>query len=196
MDNVELAQEGLERAAERAEERERKTLSWNKHAAIVVAVLAAFAVIVEMSANDAQTAYLSHHVSAADIWGEYQAKSTRRVVLAETAAVLDSLGSGNPDPAVRARAERALAEAARMASDPQKGTGMQQLSAKAAREEHVRDEELERHEKLERGARGLQIGVVVTGLAIATGATWLFGAGGLLGAVAAGYALLSMAGVI
>ena len=83
-----------------------------------------------------------------------------------------------------------------MLSDPERGTGMQQLSSRAAAEEHVRDHDRERHEKLELGARGLQIAVVVSGLAIVTGAIWLFVAGGLLGAAAALYALLAGAGLI
>ncbi len=187
MDNVELAQDNLEKA----ERRERAELSWHKRAAILIAVLAAIAVIVEMSANDAQTAYLAHHVSAADIWSEYQAKSTRRVVLTQEAEILASLGGANVDPAIRARIDKARSEAARMISDPRKKTGMQQLSSRATAEEHIRDHELRRHEELELGARGLQIGVVVTGLAIVTGAIWLFVAGGLLGAAAAIYALLA-----
>lgn len=187
MDNVELAQESLEHA----ERRERAEVAWNKHAAIVIAILAAIAVIVEMSANDAQTAYLSHHVSVADTWAQYQGKSTRRVVYAEAAELMASLGGANPDQAVRGHIDAARGEAARMLSDPAKGDGMEQLRQRATAEEHVRDHELERHEGLELGARGLQIAVVLSGLSIVTGAVWLFAAGGLLGLAAAVYALLA-----
>jgi hypothetical protein len=181
MDDVELAQEGLEKT----ERHERAELAWTKYAAILIAVLAAIAVIVEMSGNDAQVAYLSHHVSVADTWAQYQGKSTRRVVLSEAADLLESAPGANQDQAVRARIDKARAEAARMQSDPDKGDGMEQLQRRARAEEHVRDHELER------GARGLQIAVVLSGLAIVTGALWLFAVSGVLGAVATVYALLA-----
>lgn len=186
MDNVELAQEGLEKT----EHHERAELAWTKYAAILIAALAAIAVIVEMSGNDAQVSYLSHHVSVADIWAQYQGKSTRRVVLSEAADTMESAAGANPDPAIRSRIDKARAEAARMQSDPAKGDGMEQLQQRAKAEEHVRDHQLERHEGLELGARGLQIAVVLSGLAIVTGALWLFAVSGALGAVSAVYALL------
>lgn len=187
VDNVELAQEGLEKT----EHHERAELAWTKYAAILIAVLAAIAVIVEMSGNDAQVSYLSHHVSVADTWAQYQGKSTRRVVLSEAADILESTAGANQDQAVRARIEKARAEAARMQSDPGKGDGMEQLQQRALAEEKVRDHQLERHEGLELGARGLQIAVVLSGLAIVTGAVWLFVVSGVLGAVSAVYALLA-----
>jgi hypothetical protein len=186
MDGVEQAQESLE-AAER---REHAEVGWNRHAAIVIAVLAAIAVVVEMSANDAQTAYLSHHVSVSDIWAEYQGKSTRRVVLTEAADILASSAGSNPDQTTRNRIENTRAEAERMLSDPAKGNGMEQLAQQAKAETEQRDHARERYEGLERAARGLQIGVVVTGLAIVTRALWLFALGGVLGAAAAVYGLL------
>lgn len=186
VDNVELAQEGLEKT----ERHEHAEVAWNKHAAILIAILAAIAVIVEMSANDAQIAYLSHHVSAADTWAEYQGKSTRRVVLAEAAEIMEGATASNADQALRSRIDKARAEAARMQSDPDKKDGMNQLRDRALALEHARDLALERHEGLELGARGLQIAVVLSGLAIVTGAIWLFAIGGLLGAASAVYALL------
>lgn len=192
MEDVELAQESLERA----ERRERAEVAWTKHAAIVISALAAIAVVVEMSANDAQTAYLSHHVSVADTWAQYQGKSTRRVVYGESAEIMASIGGADPDAKIRASIDTARAEADRMRSDPAKGDGMEQLRQKASTEERVRDRELARHEGLELGARGLQIGVVLSGLSIVTGAVWLFALGGLLGAASAVYALLIGASLI
>ena len=186
MDGVEQAQESLE-AAER---HERAEVAWNMHAAILIAALAAIAVLVEMSANDAQVAYLSHHVSVSDTWAEYQGKSTRRVVLTEAADILANAAGTNPDQAARDRIAGIRAEAERMQSDPAKGNGMEQLAQQAKIETEQRDRALERHEGLERAARGLQIGVVITGLSIVTRVVWLFALGGLLGAVAAVYGLL------
>lgn len=187
MDEVELAQESLERA----ERHERAEVAWTKHAAIVISVLAAIAVVVEMSANDAQTAYLSHHVSVADTWAQYQGKSTRRVVLSEAAEIMASIGGGDAPQSTRARIETARSEAARMQSDPMKRDGMEQLRDRARAEEQVRDRELARHEGLELGARGLQIAVVLSGLSIVTGAVWLLALGGILGAASGIWAVLA-----
>jgi len=192
MDNVELAQENLEKA----ERREHSELGWTKHAAILIAVLAAIAVIVEMSANDAQTAYLSRHVLVADTWAQYQGKSTRRVVLSEAADIMESTAGTNSDQAIRSRIEAARSEANRMQTDPAKGDGMEQLQRRATAEARVRDHALARHEGLELGARGLQVAVVLSGLSIVTGAVWLFAVSGVLGAVSAVYALLAAISVI
>jgi hypothetical protein len=190
MDNVELAQESLEKAHGHEHAPGHAPVAWNRQAAILIAMLAALAVLVEMSGNDAQTEFLAHYVSAVDTWAQYQAKSTRRVVLSEAADIMASTAGAAGDPAIRSRIETARNAAARMQSDPGKD-GMEQLRTRAVAEEKLRDHELHRHEGLERGARGLQIAVVLAGLSIVTGAFWLFAAAGLLGAASAVYALLA-----
>jgi hypothetical protein len=183
MDNVEMAQENLEKA--HAHGGEGGTAA--RRAAVLVAVLAALAVIVEMSANDAQTAYLAQHVAASDLWTQYQAKSVRRTVLLQSAGVMD--GQAAAGAAVSERVARAQGEAARMQSEPG-GDGMEQLAGRAHEAEHERDHEFRRYHGFERGVRGLQIAIVLSGLFLVTRLWWLLALGVALGGAGGAYALL------
>ena len=189
MDNVEMAQESLEKAHGHAHGAEGGA-AMAKRAAVLVAVLAAVAVIVEMSANDAQTGYLSDHIAASDLWTQYQAKSVRRTVLLQSAEVLDGVGAGAAERAARARAE-----AARMQSEPGHD-GMEQLAERAHEKERGRDHEFGLYEGFERGVRGLQIAIVLAGLFLVTRIWWLLGLGVLLGGAGGLYALLVGVGVL
>ena len=182
MDNVEMAQENLEHAHGHGGEGAAAA----RRAAVLVAVLAALAVIVEMSANDAQTAYLAQHVAASDLWTQYQAKSVRRTVLLQGAAVMEGQAAGGGVPE---RVARAQGEAARMQSEPG-GDGMEQLAARAHEAEHERDHEFRRYHGFERGVRGLQIAIVLSGLFLVTRLGWLLALGVALGGAGGAYALL------
>jgi len=162
--------------------------AWTKRAAVMVAVFAAIAVIVEMSANDAQTEYLARYVSASDAWNEYQAKSVRRVAYSGFADVLEAQAGASPSDAVRQRIAAARANAARMLTDVGKD-GMDQLSIRAREQEAERDHEKALHDRLERSVRGLQIAIVMMGLFIVTRMRWVLALGSALGAAAALYAI-------
>ncbi len=189
MDNVEMAQESLEKAHGHAHGAEGEGASMARRAAVLVAVLAAVAVIVEMSANDAQTAYLADHVAASDLWTQYQAKSVRRTVLLQGAEVLDGQGAGG------GAAARARSEAARMQSEPGHD-GMEQLAERAHERERGRDHEFGLYEGFERGVRGLQIAIVLAGLFLVTRIGWLLVLGLALGGAGGLYALLVGVGVL
>jgi hypothetical protein len=191
MDNVELAQEHLEHAQHQAAHgTAHETRPETKWGAILVAVLASVAVLVEMRVNDAMITYLSDHISASDAWTQYQAKSVRRALYQQSAAALDAAG-----PAAAPRAEAARREAERMQTDPGHD-GMEQLTERAHGFEEKREHELHLHEGLERGARGLQIAIVLVGLAMATSFPWLLWGGAALGGVSALYALVAGLGLI
>ena len=185
-------------------------------AAVLVAVIAAVAVVVEMSGNDQQTAYLAHDVAASDLWSQYQGKSVRHTVLLETAQVLDVQAMLLPVPQPPAQAasqagqppgqagdaagriagaaSAARASALRLEDDPAHD-GMRQLSARAQAEENARDHALHLHEGLERSVRGLQIAIVLIGLFMATRLFWLLGIGGTLAAIAFGYGIATGLGL-
>ncbi|HTR15569.1 MAG TPA: DUF4337 family protein [Acetobacteraceae bacterium] len=182
MNEVEMAQDSLEKAHERAE------TGGNRTAAIMVACFAAIAVIVEMSANDAQTALMYNHVAASDTWAEYQAKSVRRVVYLEAAEILQATAGATPSAAGQARIDAARAQANRMQSEPG-STGMEQLRARALAYEAARAHEIALHDGLERSVRGLQIAIVLLGLFMVTRFRWLFGLGGTLGVLSLLYGL-------
>jgi len=189
MDNVEMAQDSFEKAHEHAAHGAAHAVhsppASTRLAAVLVAILAAVAVIVEMSANDQQTAYLAHYVSATDLWSQYQGKSVRHAVMSQSAAILDSLS-----PPSHAGAEAARDAAARLENDPGHD-GMRQLSERAHHEEAARDTALHLHEGLERSVRGLQIAIVLVGLFMATRQTWLLGIGAVLGGFAILYGLVT-----
>ncbi len=197
MDNVEMAQESLEKAHGHAHAAAGEGAAMAKRAAVLVAVLAAVAVIVEMSANDAQTAYLADHVAASDLWTQYQAKSVRRTVLLQSADVLDGQGAAGAGAgeAGGERAARARSEAARMQSEPGHD-GMEQLAERAHERERGREHEFALYEGFERGVRGLQIAIVLAGLFLVTRLGWLLGLGVALGGAGGLYALLVGMGML
>ena len=165
MDHVEMAQETMEHAQHQAHGGAHAPAPRARAAAILVAVFAAIAVIIEMGANDAQTTYLARIVTASDHWNEYQAKSVRRTIWNAAANSMEA--AGPTTPAAQATIAKARAEAARMSDDPN-GDGMKQISTLAQADEHARDHAYHLREQLERSVRALQIAIVLTGLYLAT----------------------------
>jgi hypothetical protein len=190
-DDIELARDALEKAQEA---RERGKVAHARRAALVVAVLAAALAIAENAAREAQTAYLADHIGASDIWSEYQAKSVRRAVFAQTADLLEALPNA-ADPTVAARAQKARAEAARMRSDVTTN-GMEQLAARARATEQTRDREQHRGETLERAGGGLQLAIVLVTVSVVTETAALLFAGGGLGLLAVTYGVLAALSLI
>ncbi len=165
-------------------------------AAVLVAVIAATAVVVEMDGGDQQTAYLAHDVAASDLWSQYQGKSVRRTVMLDAADVLDAEAALLPDPAPPGRADRIAraaasdrAAAAQLADDPGH-EGMRQIAARAKNEEDAREHALRLHEGLERSVRGLQIAIVLVGLFMVTRLFFLLFLGGGLAALAFVYGVV------
>ena len=186
MSELEMAQEGLEHAAH---EHAHGSVPHAKRAAVVIAGLAACLAICETAAKDAQTAFLTHHIAASDIWTQYQAKSGRRATLDATANVLSSLPEAS-GPAVAKRIADARADASRMRSEPGQD-GMEQLAERAHAQEHKRDHEGHRHHGLEIASAGLQLSIVLVSVSVVTSTVaFLFG-GGLLGVIATCYGLLA-----
>lgn len=205
MNNVEMAQDSLEHAHGHAAHGAGGPPTSTRIAAVLVAVLAAVAVIVEMSGNDQQTQYLAKDVAASDLWSQYQGKSVRHTVMLQTADILDSeaafLSSMIPPtsapsttPAQSAKGQldarivASRAAAARLEDEPGHD-GMRQLATRAQHEEHERDHALHLHEGFERSVRGLQIAIVLVGLFMATRLFWLLGVGAALGAVGLCYGI-------
>lgn len=191
MDEVELAQEGLEHAHAHHEtgHAPRASTRW---AAVLVAVFASLAVILEMSANDAQTTYLARTITSSDLWNEYQAKSVRHALREQAADELSVLATG---PAAAAAIAHSRAEAARLADDPG-ATGMRQLADRAHADERARDHALHLHEQMERAVRVLQIAIVLVGLYLATRVQALIGLGIVLGLGAIAWGAVAALGIV
>jgi hypothetical protein len=156
-DEFEHAQEHLEHAAH------EHGGTAHTRAAILIGIMAAALALTEFAAKDAQTSYLSNHIAASDTWGQYQAKSVRRTVLASEAEMLESLPTS--DPAIKKRMADALANADRMHSEPG-ADGMEQLSEKAHAQEHMRDHQMHRTHTLEIASGGLQIAIVLASISV------------------------------
>jgi Domain of unknown function (DUF4337) len=191
VDDTEVAQDHLTEAAEEHGASVLRKSRLKLAAVVAVAILGAAAGTCEMSAEDAQTKYTASNIEASDTWAQYQAKSVRRVVLESQAVVLSHLPNAS-DPAIVSDVAKMKSEAQRMISDPEGGGGMQQISKKA-KELQERREYYERlHERLEKGARAIGIGIVITGLSLALesvillGSALVIGMGGILYALAVG----------
>ncbi len=196
-----MAQDSLEHAHGHGGHEHAPAPRSTRWAAVLVAVIAATAVVVEMDGGDQQTAYLAHDVAASDLWSQYQGKSVRRTVMLDAADVLDAEAallpvgapSGSADRIARAAASDRAA-AAQLADDPGH-EGMRQVAARAQAEERGREQALHLHEGLERSVRGLQIAIVLVGLFMVTRLFSLLYLGGALAATAFVYGVLAGLGL-
>jgi hypothetical protein len=156
--------------------------------AVLIAVLAAVLALAEMGEKGAQNEYLTHHVAVADDWAFYQAKNLRAAVLAAEAGILANLPNA-ADPGPQAEIKRAHENEARMRDEPQ-GDGMKQLAERAKAQEAARDEAFHRYHQFELVVGALQISIVLASVAVVTRVTALALGAGVVGAIAAGFALL------
>jgi hypothetical protein len=180
-EEFEQAQEHLEHSTHNSKGHTR--------AALVIAVMAAALALIEFAAKDAQTNYLTNHIAATDTWAQYQAKAVRRTVLTSEADLLQSLPAAG-EPAVKQRIGDALANAARMRSEPG-ADGMEQLTEKAHAQEHLRDHEMHRTHVLELASGGLQISIVLASISVVIDLPLFMLASIVLGLGSALYGLLS-----
>lgn len=192
MDELELAKEHMEHAAHGGGHEE--AVPHGRRAAVAIAALAAALAICEFQAKDAQVASLTRFISASDTWSQYQAKSIRRGTFIQSAEVLESLPNA-ADAAVAAKAASARANADRMASEPG-ADGMEQLAGRAHELEHERDHEAHRQHGLELASSGLQLAIVIASVSVVTRIGALLLAAGVLGAVAAVYAVAAATSLV
>ena len=158
-EEFEQAQERFESVAE-----SRGVGRHPRRAAIIIAIMAAFLALTEFAEKDAQTNYLSSHITASDTWAQYQGKAVRRTVLSAEAEMLTSLPEAS-DAAIQQRIAQARVSAARMRSEPG-SDGMEQLAKRAHAQEHLRDHELHRKNMLEIASGGLQIAIVLASISV------------------------------
>jgi hypothetical protein len=143
----------------------------NKHAALVIAVLAAALAVCEQQAKHAEVSLTETAVLAADTWNEYQAKSIRATNAHDLASVLGSFDDAtSPDRlAQRQKVLKQLAEDEKhYNSDPK--TGKEVLAERAKRYEEERSESLERSHSLDNAAAALDLGIVLATASVITAA--------------------------
>jgi len=148
-----------------------------KRAAIVVAVLAALLAIATLSANSASEKTILRQGEASDAYNEFQANSLKAHINDGDAALLRIAGEGTSHQAeADAKADK-LEKAVHDKYAPRK----EELLAKARELEHERDAAEAQHRTFQLSEGSFQIGIVLTSVALLTGAAWLSYAGGGLG---------------
>jgi hypothetical protein len=182
-ETIEHAREGLEHAEHAPAHHTDGTA---RRIAVLIAVLAAALALADMGEKGAQNAYLTHHVAVSDEWAFYQAKNARATILAVEAGILANLPNAT-DAGPQAEIARAKEAEARMRDEPQ--DGMKQIAERAKAEELARDEAFHRYHEFELVVGALQIAIVLASVAVVTRILALAVAAGIIGAVAAGFAL-------
>lgn len=166
----------------------------NKRVALLIAILAALLALTEMRGKSTQLESLAANIEAANLWSFFQAKTIRQTTLRtaaeslETVAATDSSKSGAEALAKRVQAWRATAE--RYETEPSTREGRKELMARAKSAEERRDRALSAYHLFEYGAAALQLAIVLVSASLIAGVAWLTWAGGVLGAVGTGFALL------
>lgn len=156
----------------------------SKHAALVIAVLAAALAVCEQQAKHSEVELTKSAVLAADSWSQYQAKSIR----AATAHDLASLGASLDTPvsperaALRQRMLQQLAEDQKhYNSDPKDGKTA--IADRARGYEEKRVNALERSHSLDNAAAALDLGIVLATASVITAAAPLLVFAYLMGGI-------------
>jgi hypothetical protein len=147
---------------EHAEHAEHAGAHGNKHAALLIAVLAAVLAICEQQAKRADIAVEENGILAADTWSEYQAKSIRSAMARDLQGLIGTLDV--PAEAERAAARQKLIR--QLASDQEhyekdQENGKTVLAAQARRFEALREKSLERAHTYDNAAASLELGIVL-----------------------------------
>ena len=143
----------------------------NKHAALVIAVLAAALAICEQQAKHAEVELTEKAVLAADTWNEYQAKSIRASQAHDLSAVVNSFDEPtSPDRlAGRQKVLKQLGDDEKhYNSDPK--TGKEVLAEHAKRYEEERTSAMEKSHSLDNAAAALDLGIVLATASVITSA--------------------------
>jgi hypothetical protein len=160
-----------------------------KHAALLIAIIAAGLAFCEQGAQHADTRMTESAVAATDIWAEYQAKSIRANEARGLAALAAALQPTSPEAGAKLQDQFAK-DVVRFETEP--GSGKAALAAHARELEAERDHAHERLEAFDNAAAALQLGIVLTTASVITGSIMLIYGGVALGLIGAGFALLAL----
>jgi hypothetical protein len=174
----------MHQALEHQEHAEHAAAHGSKHAALIVAVLAALLAITEQQAKHAEIGVQTNAVLAADSWAQYQAKSIRQMVSTDLSQLIPLLGA-NAEPALLAKRAALAAsfgkDAAAYDRDPQ--DGKKAIAERAHRYEELRGAALERSHTFDNSAAALELGIVLATASAITASGMLVRFSLLMGAV-------------
>ena len=159
----------------------------NKKVALIIAVLAAALAFSETLGKSAQTAGLSSHIEASNLWAFFQAKTIRMTTLRTAAEGLETDLALQQDAKAKEALEKRVSEwrktAARYESEPETNEGRKELAGRAKEKEKKRDLSLAAYHQYEMSSAALQLGIVLATAHIITGVGFLLWAALGLGAV-------------
>ena len=170
-------------AAERAHE-------GNKHAALLVAALAAVLALAEQGAKHAEMRVEDASIGATDTWAQYQAKSIRSAMSRDFADIVGALPAA-PETTARVTAlrDRLRDDQARYDHGPD---GKDATAHRAQALERERDDALQRGHAFDNGAAALELGIVLCTASVIVGVRFLLWMGAGLGVVGLALAILAM----
>ncbi|HKA41145.1 MAG TPA: DUF4337 domain-containing protein [Burkholderiales bacterium] len=158
----------------------------NKNIALLIAALAALLALSETLGKSAQTAALSLHIEASNLWAFFQAKTIRMTTVRTAAEALEVNAAVAGSPAKEAVEKRLAAwrtTAARYESEPETREGRKELMERARETEKKRDYKLAAYHHLELSSAAFQLAIVLASAAVVTGVMVLAWIGGGLGAI-------------
>lgn len=160
--------------------KEVKEVQADRRIAIYIAVLAVFLAICTMGGDNATKDATRTNIQASDMWAHYQAKKLRETNYKLAIDNLELRLAAEPNAPEEARKQiqekinAYRAEVEHLKSDPKKGEGQEELSAKAREIEVERDVALRRDPYFDYSTAFLQIAIVLASASI------VFGGGGIL----------------
>ncbi len=154
--------------------------------ALLVAVLALVLAVASLGGSNAAKEATMENILAANAYNFYQAKNQRQTAYKIAADDLEiQLKSGKSSADARLFLEKKLLDyqknVARYESEPETGEGKKELMQRAKNHEAKRDEALARDPWFDYAEALLQIGIVLTSVAIITGRRAFFNVSAVLG---------------
>lgn len=183
------ALERFEKLAEGHEESDGEEGKLARHAAVVVAVLAAFLAIATYLGNQATTAVITQETRATDDHAQFDANDIKSLVATSDALLLRIVGAGDPkEAAAVARAQELETRDATELAPADK-----ELRAQVAADETARSRAEERHKRYAVAEVALQVAIVLAGISILARRRWLLGGGVALGAAGVAFLIAGIA---
>jgi hypothetical protein len=182
----------MSEALEHREHVQEATERGRKHAALVIAVLAALLAITDQQGKRAEIATQEASIGTADAWAEYQAKSIRAAV-SEDFARLVATFDAPADPALATKradlVKRFADDRQHFETDP--ATGKSAIAARARALEAERQRSFERAHTLDYAAAAMQLGIVLATASIITASVLLIRFAYVMGTLGAVLAILA-----
>ncbi len=160
----------------------------NRWVGVYIGILAVLLAICSMGGGNAAKDASRAHIEAANTWAFFQAKNIRRNAISIHIDDMELMLATQPamPPAARATVQAKIkdyrAEYERLTKDPEKGEGLDQLSAKAKAWEMERDIAIRKDPYFDWAEAMLQIAIVLASVHLIIGNTALLGLSGGLGA--------------